>query len=112
MAIIAVRLEIIKWGGWDKLEVAVNVADPAELFLTYPTAEVILNYRENSVREKIASKSLKAFLGAGRTVGKFNGRIVNKENLVGATAKVVLILLEDFGPIAPSQNRGESHTTY
>jgi hypothetical protein len=41
--------------------------------------EVILNYRENSVREKIASKSLKAFLGAGRTGGKFTGTIINKK---------------------------------
>jgi len=55
-----------------------------------PTAEVILNYGENGVREKIASKLLKAFLGAGRTVGKFNGTIVNKPELVGATAEVIL----------------------
>jgi len=44
--------------------------------------EVNLNYEPNNVRKKIASKSLKAFLEAGRTVGKFTGNIVNKE-LVG-----------------------------
>ena len=100
MPSISVRLEKIKYGGWEYLEVAIDVKSPKDLYLTYPTAEVILNYRADSVREKIASKSLKAFLGAGRTVGKFNGTIVNKENLVGATAKVALISLEDFLAIA------------
>jgi hypothetical protein len=60
------------------LTVAIAVTNPKRLFLTFPTAESILNYRANSVREKIASKSLKAFNGGGRTVGKKEGLIVNK----------------------------------
>jgi len=97
---ITVRLEKIKYGGWENLEVAIDVNCTKDLYLTYPTAELILNYAPNNVRKKIASKSLKAFLGAGRTVGKFNGTIVNKPELIGATAKVALMLLEDFLAIA------------
>ena len=100
LANIKVRLETIKYGGWENLEVAINIKSPKDLYLTYPTTEVILNYEPDNVRKKIASKSLKAFLGAGRTVGKFTGNIVNKENLVGATTKVTLISLDDFLAIA------------
>lgn len=102
MSILTVRLEVIQYGGWKELEVAINTERPdtKTLYLTYPTTEIILGYRENSVREKLASKSLKAFLGAGRTVGKFSGRIVNKPDLVGATAKVSLIELDDFLALA------------
>ena len=102
MTIISVRLETIQYGGWEQLEVSIDIAQPdtKTLYLTYPTTETILGYRENSVREKLTSKSLKTFLGAGRTVGKFSGRIVNKPDLVGATAKVSLIELDDFLALA------------
>lgn len=90
-----VRLESIQYGT-ESFEVAVSVEDSQDFYVTFPTAESILNYRDNSVREKIASKSLKAFLGAGRTVGKNSGTIVNKPNLVGAIAKVSLLKYTDF----------------
>lgn len=98
MPSISVRLETIKYGGWEYLEVAIDVKSPKDLYLTYPTAEVILNYRANSLREKIASKSLKAFLGKDLVLGKFTGTIINKKT--DGTPKVALISLEDFLAIA------------
>jgi hypothetical protein len=96
---IKVRIVEIKYMGWDRLEVAVDVKDPKALYVTYPTVESILNYRSDSVREKIASKSFKAFLGEGRTVGKKSAVIVNKD-LRGATAKVNIIPLEELQTLA------------
>jgi hypothetical protein len=61
-----------------------------QTFLTFPAAESILNYRPSSVREKIASKSPKAFNGGSRTVGKKTGVVVNKPELVGAIDRVPL----------------------
>lgn len=96
-----VRLVDISYGAWESLTVAIDVDDTENnLWLTYPTIEAILNYRSDSVREKIASKSLKAFLGAGQSVGKKSAIIVNKQNLHGATTKVNVISLEDFLKIA------------
>lgn len=102
MSIISVRLETIRYGGWDELQVAIDIeqADNKTLYLTYPTVETILNYRPDSVREKLKSKSLKSFIGEGKTVGKMSGNIVNKPELVGATAKVSLIELQDFLALA------------
>lgn len=96
---ISVRVEIIRWGD-RQFEVAFSVKGESRLFVTFPTAESILNYRENSVREKLASKSLKAFLGEGLSVGKSSGLIVNKPALSGATAKVNLIELHEFVALA------------
>ena len=109
--IIHVRVETINYGGFKSLEVAFNVKDSQQFFVTYPTVETILNYRADSVREKIASKSFKAFLGGGRTVGKISGKIVNKPELVGATAKVSLIKFDDFVAVSSweaFENRNES----
>jgi hypothetical protein len=92
---ISVRLERIRYGNAE-LNVAIAVSNPKRLFLTFPAAESILNYRADSVRKKIASKSLKAFNSGGRTVGKKDGLIVNKPDLVGALANVSLIEFEDF----------------
>lgn len=102
MSIISIRLETIRYGGWDELEVGIDIkqANSKTLYLTYPTSELILNYRANSVREKLKSESLKSFLGKGRTVGKISGKIVNKPKLVGATTRVSLIELDDFLAIA------------
>jgi hypothetical protein len=99
---LTVRLETIKYGGWDSLEVAIDInqVDGKTLYVTYPTAETILNYRENSVREKVASKSFKLFLGEGLPLGKFSGSIVNKLGLSGARAKVNLIELSDLIKLA------------
>jgi hypothetical protein len=98
--IISVRLETIQYGGWDSLEVAVdiNAADGKTLYLTTPTAETILNYRANSLREKLASKSLKALLGKHYNIGKFSGIIENKTKK--GTPKVTLISLTDFIKVA------------
>jgi hypothetical protein len=98
MSNITVRLEKIKYAGWENLEVAIDVNAPKDLYLTYPTAEIILNYRVNSLREKIASKSLKTFLGKALVLGKFTGTIVNKKT--DGTPKVALISLEDFLAVA------------
>ncbi|MEC4817816.1 MAG: hypothetical protein SAK29_31770 [Scytonema sp. PMC 1069.18] len=102
LQILQIRLKTIKYGGWEQLEVGIDVneADGKKLYLTYPTAETILNYPTDSVRKKIGSKSLKAFLGETRTFGKFSGLIVNKKDLVGATAKVTLMDLDDFLALA------------
>jgi hypothetical protein len=67
---IKVRLEVIKYGGWDKLEVAINCVDPKQVLVTYPTAETILNYKRNNLRKKIDSKSLKTFAGERLIVAK------------------------------------------
>lgn len=99
MSQIKVRIVEIKYMGWERLEVAVDTCNPKDLYVTYPTCESILNYRSNSVRKKIASKSLKAFLGEGQAVGKKSAVIVNK-NLFGATAKVNIIALEDLQKLA------------
>jgi hypothetical protein len=64
----------------------------------HESPEVILNYRADSYRKKIASKSLKAFLGKDLVIGKFTGIIVNKKT--DGTPKVALISLEDFLAIA------------
>ena len=76
-----VRLEVVSYGVWNSLEVAIDVnsADGKTLYLTTPTVETILNYRPNSLRQKLASKSLKSFLGKGYNIGKFSGSIVNKQ---------------------------------
>ena len=95
---ITVRLETVKYGGWENLELAIDVKSPKDLYLTYPTAEVILNYRANSLREKITSKSLKTFLGKALVLGKFTGTIVNKKT--DGTPKVALISLGDFLAVA------------
>jgi len=84
---------LIKYGVWDNLEVAVDVGKE-DLYLSFPTIETILNYRPNSLREKIASKSLKTFLGEGLILGKISGNIVNKAGT--GTPKVSLILLRNF----------------
>ena len=61
----------------DRAEARDRDKSPKDLYLTVPTAEVILNYRGNSLRQKIAFKSLKTFLGKALIPGKFNGTIVN-----------------------------------
>lgn len=97
MSILKVRLESVNYGNWENLTVAIDCANPQSgLHVTYPTAETILNYRADSVREKLASKSFKSFVGAGRTVGKFSAVVVNKAELVGATAKVNVLHFDDF----------------
>ena len=95
-----VRLEVVSYGVWNSLEVAIDVnsADGKTLYLTTPTVETILNYRPNSLRQKLASKSLKSFLGKGYNIGKFSGSIVNKQQV--GTSKVSLISLKDFMRIA------------
>jgi hypothetical protein len=76
------------------LTVAIAVNNPKRLFLTFPTAESILNYRADSFRKKIASKSLESALGKDLVVGKFTGTVVNK---VGdGTPTVSMIEFEDF----------------
>lgn len=100
---IQVRLVEIRYMGWKRLEVAVDVLDPKALYVTYPTVESILNYRHDSVREKIASKSLKTFLSQEpervSRFGKKTATIVNKD-LVGIVMRVNLITLEDLQLLA------------
>ncbi|MBD6621021.1 hypothetical protein FNW02_36180 [Komarekiella sp. 'clone 1'] len=50
------------------------------LYMTYPAIEAILNYRENSAREKLASKKLKALYQNNSQLVKTSVRIVNKPN--------------------------------
>lgn len=100
---IQIRLETIKYGGWDSLEVAIDVNEKpskegTKLYITFPTGEHLLGYQKDVLRKKIASKSLKAFLGKDIPVGKFSGFIVNKRS--NGTATVSLLLLEDFIKIA------------
>jgi len=51
------------------------------MYLSFSTIETILNYRPNSLREKIASKSLKTFLGKDLILGKVSGNTVNKAGI-------------------------------
>lgn len=97
MSSLDVFQAFIKYAGWDNLEVAVDIGKES-LYLSFPAVEIILNYRSNSLREKIASKSLKAFLGRDLISGKISGNIVNKAG--AGTPKVALILLKDFTAIA------------
>lgn len=92
---IKVRLETIRYGKWHELQIAIALKDTKALYVTYPTAEIILNYRRDSLREKIASKSLKAFLSKDLIAGKILGDIVNKSKGDG-TSRVALILFDDF----------------
>jgi hypothetical protein len=96
---ISVRLEVISYGGWKNLEVAIDVnqVDGKTLYLTFSAVEKILNYPPDSVRKKLASKSLETFLGGGQAFGKISGRIANVK---GAIAKVNLIHLDDFLSLA------------
>lgn len=90
---ISVRIETIRYGDTE-LNVAIAVSNPKRLFLTFPTAESILNYSSDSFRKKIASKSLKSALGMDLVLVKFTGTIVNK---VGdGTPTVSMIEFEDF----------------
>lgn len=59
----------IQYGSFSGLEVLV---DPAtrELWVTQPVVEQMLQWRANSAREKLRSKSLKSFSGGGLTLGK------------------------------------------
>jgi hypothetical protein len=95
-----VRLETIKYGAWDALEVAIDInqVDGKTLYLTYPTAETILNYEENNYRKKIASKSFKAFVGNDLIPVKISGRIVNKTSAGNPT--VNLTNLDSFLAVA------------
>lgn len=100
MSIISVRLETIQYGGWEQLEVAVDVSQPdtKTLYLTYPTAETILGYEPNNLRKKRTSKSLKTFLGEDRIIGQYSGSVANKRSV--GTPKVSLIELDDFLALA------------
>jgi len=95
---IKVRLETVRYGGWDSLEVAIDCANPQNMYLTFPTVETILNWEAKRYGEKIASKSLKAFAGKALHGTKMSAIIVNKQGL--GTPKVSLVALDDFQIIA------------
>lgn len=61
--------------------------DPVNKTILHSSSQIesILNYRADSCREKIGSKSFKAFVGEGFHVGKISGCKVNNQN-----SKVVL----------------------
>ena len=96
---IEVRIATIKYGTWENLQVAYDITSVKDLYLTFPTIEVILNYPPNAVRKKIASESLKSFLGRSFPVGKFQGIVENRKS-DGARAKVNLLTFDDFIALA------------
>ena len=97
MSILKVRLETVNYGNWENLTVAIDCANPQSgLHVTYPTVETILNYRADSVREKLASKSFKSFVGAAKDIGKFSAVIVNKPAGSMGTPKVNVLHFDDF----------------
>ena len=59
----------IQYGSFSDLEVLVD-PDTRELWVTQPVLERMLQWRANSAREKLRSKSLKSFSGGGLTLGK------------------------------------------
>ena len=112
MKTITVRLDTIRYGGWENLKVAIDIDSPKNLYMTYPTAEILLKYETDSLKEKIVSKSLEYFLGESRTIMVQVGNILNKENMV--CAKVNLISLDDFLAVAQwetveNQNKDVGH---
>lgn len=98
---IAVRLETIAYGGWNNLQVAIEVANPKNVFVSFPTIEKILGYEPNNTRKKIASKSLKVFLGEGSSLVKFGSFLGLITNAGKGEAQIMSLLsLEEFGMLA------------
>lgn len=95
---IKVRLETVRYGGWDSLEVAIDCSDPTNVYLTFPTIETILNWEPDNCRKKSTSKSLKDFTDEGSGVGKFSATITNKTT--SGNPKVTLLTLDDFRILA------------
>jgi hypothetical protein len=49
---------------------AAQDSETGEIWISTPTVETVLGYRSNSTREKVSSKSFKAFAGEGFALGK------------------------------------------
>ena len=62
-----VDVNLIEYGNYSAL---VAVTDTGNLLIAQPTVEILMGWRADSGREKIASKSLKDFAGANYKVGK------------------------------------------
>lgn len=59
----------ICYGSFKDLVVLVDPSDNS-LWVTYPTIEKMLGYKEYSASEKLAAKSLKSFAGKALAAGK------------------------------------------
>lgn len=60
------------------LEIDCAINHENQRYISFPTIEAILNYRANSTRKKLASKSFKAFLPEDYRLGKISCHSVNK----------------------------------
>lgn len=105
---LQVRLETIKYGAWDNLEVAIDINEKPskegrKLYVLFRTIETILNYHPNQARKKIESKALKALLGENSKLGKMKAVIVNKDgsykNTGSRSGLVSVILLQGFSQL-------------
>jgi hypothetical protein len=56
-------------------EAAIDITNN-EVYVSFSSAEILLNLRENSFREILASKSLKALLGKEIVSGKFKAKLL------------------------------------
>lgn len=62
-----VDVKSMEYGSYSAL---IGLTQSGELLIAQPTVELLMNWRENSGREKIVSKSLKTFAGKDFKVGK------------------------------------------
>jgi hypothetical protein len=86
----------ISYGDVANFDVLVDV-ESKSLYVTQPTIERILNYRPNRGREKIASKSFKAFAGKGLEVAKnckvidINGKVNHAKAIPYQTLSLLVL---------------------
>lgn len=102
----------IRYGSFKDLDVLVDPSDNS-LWVTYPTIEKMLGYKEYSASEKLATKSLKTFAGKALAAGKNVSAIdsigrLSEVDAVPFDTFLSLVYFEAFEGKAPYQTNARS----
>ena len=99
-SVVEIRLQEIRYGSY---MLWMGIDSSANLYMAFPAIESLFDYRKDSFREKIASKSMKGLLGKRLVSGKIKAKIVNKTS--DGTPYVNVITFDLFLAIAQIEGR-------